>query len=171
MNPSYDEALKQYYENGPRTDWQPQFVSAYATMHPWEDFAETFATYLDMVSTLDTAYHVGLLATPPPLQDLNAVMVQYQQVGVALNELNRSMGLLDVVPEVLTPGVKGKMEFVDHVTVAGASRNAEQIAVAPTADRDAPSRARQPGARELLPHDRSAVARGRSLRTVEDQSL
>jgi hypothetical protein len=124
MNPSYEEALKRYYENGAPTDWQPQFVSAYATMHPWEDFAETFATYLDMVSTLDTAYHVGLLATSPSLQDLDAMVVQYQQVGVALNELNRSMGLLDVVPEVLTPGAKEKMEFVHQVTVAGASRGA-----------------------------------------------
>jgi hypothetical protein len=34
------------------------------------------------------------------------------------------MGLLDVVPEVLTPGAKEKMEFVHQVTVAGASRGA-----------------------------------------------
>ncbi|MGK9518001.1 putative zinc-binding metallopeptidase, partial [Salmonella enterica subsp. enterica] len=46
---SYAEALDQHYQNGPRPDWQQTCVSAYATMHPWEDWAETWAHYLHMM--------------------------------------------------------------------------------------------------------------------------
>jgi hypothetical protein len=114
-DPSYSQALNQYYESGPPANWQAQFVSAYATMHPWEDFAETFATYLDMISTLDTAYHIGFVNTLP-IHNLDAMVTQYQQLGVALNELNRSMGLLDIAPKVLTGVVKGKMRFIQQLT-------------------------------------------------------
>lgn len=117
MRLNYQDALKSYYETGPPADWQSQFVSAYATVHPWEDFAETFATYLDMVGLLDTAYHHHFSGEPPPVCDLDAMMKQYQRVGIALNELNRSMGTLDVVPEVLTPVVKQKIHFVHQLTV------------------------------------------------------
>ncbi len=86
-------------------------------MHPWEDFAETFATYLDMVSTLDTAYMSAFLAYSSP-PDLDAMIVQYQQLGISLNELNRSIGLLDVVPEVISPIVKEKMRFIHQLTAS-----------------------------------------------------
>ena len=52
-NPTYAEGLERYYKDGPPADWAQNFISAYATMHPWEDFAETWATYLDMISGLD----------------------------------------------------------------------------------------------------------------------
>jgi hypothetical protein len=114
-NPSYQDALNRYYGSAtPPSDWQSQFVSAYATMHPWEDFAETFATYLDIVSLLDTAYHVNF-SGPPPLHDLDAMVLQYQQLGISLNELNRSMGTMDVVPEIVSPGVKEKMRFIHEL--------------------------------------------------------
>ena len=115
MNPSYQEALTAYYNATPPTNWQSQFVSAYATMHPWEDFAETFAAYLDMVSLLDTAHHVNVSRSAPSLYDLDAIVAQYQQLGISLNELNRSRGTMDVVPEVVSPGVKEKMRFIHHL--------------------------------------------------------
>jgi hypothetical protein len=40
--------------------WRDNFVSAYATTHPWEDFAETFAHYLHIVDTLETANAFGI---------------------------------------------------------------------------------------------------------------
>ena len=58
---TYDAALKEYYRKGPKPDWLLNYVSAYATMHPWEDFAETFAVYLDMISSLDTAANGELI--------------------------------------------------------------------------------------------------------------
>ena len=49
---------------GRRRDWPEHFVSAYASSHPWEDFAETWAHYLHMVDTLETASAFGLSVRP-----------------------------------------------------------------------------------------------------------
>ena len=119
--PTYQQALEKYYNDGPLPDWQQRFVSAYATMHPWEDFAETFATYLDMVSVLDTALHAGFISTPACFGDLNGMLSQYKTLGVGMNEINRSMGLLDLVPEVLVTPVREKMRYI-HELVAAAKR-------------------------------------------------
>jgi hypothetical protein len=42
----YGVALEQHYQQGAPPDWQDKFISSYATMHPWEDWAETWAHYL-----------------------------------------------------------------------------------------------------------------------------
>lgn len=116
FEPSYEEGLEAHYQNGPPADWRLRFVSAYATMHPWEDFAETFSVYLDMVSALDTAEHVGVGgATATGRTDLDAMVVRYQALGLALNELNRGMGLLDLVPEVFVAPVVEKLRLIHHL--------------------------------------------------------
>jgi hypothetical protein len=121
-NPTYQEALEAYYKNGPKPNWQEQFVSAYATMHPWEDFAETFATYLDMVSVLDTAHHAEFVPAPPRFGDLDSMVRQYKSLGIGMNEINRSMGLLDLVPEVLVSPVREKMRYIHNlISNAGAT--------------------------------------------------
>ncbi len=111
FDPDYAEALERYYDQGPPADWGPSFVSAYATMHPWEDFAETFAFYLDIVSVLDTAHHLNLRAGEAP-HDLDAMLRSFHQIGLAVNELNRDMGLKDLVPEVVTPAIRNKLAYV-----------------------------------------------------------
>lgn len=107
----YNTALAQYYDRGPADAWAKQFVSEYATSHPWEDFAETFAVYLDMVSVLDTACHFGLsqcgLGEP-----VEAQIAAYQEVAIVANEFNRDMGLLDLVPQVVVPAVVEKLRFI-----------------------------------------------------------
>lgn len=110
-NPTYSDALAAYYQNGPRPDWLTHYVSAYATMHPWEDFAETFAVYLDMTSALHTASHNGLIPAIN-LRDLDAMVLAYQKLGIALNEMNRANGLLDYLPEVIAPDVHQKLAFI-----------------------------------------------------------
>ena len=60
----YQEALDRHYQTGAPAGWEENFVSAYATMHPWEDFAETWTHYLHMVDTLDTAASFGLAVDP-----------------------------------------------------------------------------------------------------------
>ena len=89
-----------------------QITSAllYSTMHPWEDFAETFAVYLDMASTLDTAFH-NQLVPQVNLTDLNWMISGYQKLGVALNEMNRNNGLLDYLPEVIAGPIERKLRF------------------------------------------------------------
>ena len=57
---SYDEAVAAHYRDGAPKDWRTKFVSSYASMHPWEDWAESWAHYLHMVDTLDTARGFGL---------------------------------------------------------------------------------------------------------------
>jgi hypothetical protein len=61
---SYETALKRHYQEGPPPDWQTSFVSSYATMHPWEDWAETWAHYLHIVDTLGTARSYGMVLSP-----------------------------------------------------------------------------------------------------------
>jgi hypothetical protein len=110
-HPGYDQALAAYYRNGPRPDWLLNYVSAYATMHPWEDFAETFAVYLDMSSSLDTAANGGLIPLVDP-SDLDAMVDAYRTLGIALNEMNRTIGLLDFLPEVFAKPIREKLRFV-----------------------------------------------------------
>jgi hypothetical protein len=119
-NPTYADALTTYYKNGPKPDWITRYVSAYATMHPWEDFAETFAVYLDMTSALHTAYHNGLIPTVD-LRDLNAMVIAYQKLGIALNEMNRANGLLDYLPEVIAPEVHRKLAFIHSLAKPAAA--------------------------------------------------
>jgi hypothetical protein len=121
-SPTYAESQGKYYKDGPVPDWQLRFISAYAAMHPWEDFAETFATYLDMVSVLDTAMHMGVQPSCDPVaSDLSVMVSHYIKLGVMLNEMNRAMGLIDYVPEILVTPVIAKMQYIHELL-----RNAAQ---------------------------------------------
>ena len=124
----YGEALKVHYANGPKDDWQEEFVSAYAASHPWEDFAETWAHYLHIVDTLETAGAFGMKVRPsirrgPELTseidfdphretDLNRLVTAWLPLTFAVNSLNRSMGQPDLYPFVLPPAVIAKLSFV-----------------------------------------------------------
>ncbi len=126
-SPTYAEAQEQYYQAGPPPVWQQNYISGYATMHPWEDFAETFATYLDMVSVLDTAWNSGIGDSLNPVSaSLDQMVKRYQKLGVVFNEINRSMGLLDLVPEVIVAPVVQKMEFI-HTLVRESARLPKQV--------------------------------------------
>jgi hypothetical protein len=124
----YGEALNRYYQDGPPSDWQDRFVSAYASSHPWEDWAETWAHYLHIIDTLETARAFGLTVHPEEVQDpsLNAT-VRFDPYGrvtietiieawlpltFAMNSLNRSMGNADLYPFVLSQPVIEKLRFV-----------------------------------------------------------
>jgi hypothetical protein len=132
-NPPYDVALKNYYQTGPKADWLLNYVSAYATMHPWEDFAETFAVYLDMASALDTAANRGLI----PLVDsgnIDAMIEAYKNLGIALNEMNRSIGLLDYLPELFAKPIHEKLRFIHSLRkLAKSPGNSSKVARDPIA--------------------------------------
>ena len=118
LNPEYGVALKAYYKDGPKPEWLFNYVSAYASMHPWEDFAETFAVYLDMVAALDTAFHGGLMPEPD-YTNLNGMVDAYQKLGVALNEMNRSNGILDFLPEMFAGPIREKLLFIHKLGKLG----------------------------------------------------
>ncbi len=114
-SPTYEDAMDAYYQQGPKPNWKSEYISAYATMHPWEDFAETFSEYLDMVSVLDTANHFQL--TNCDLHDFEEMFESYRVVGVTVNEFNRDMGLLDLVPHVFVDPVITKLRFIHSLRV------------------------------------------------------
>ncbi len=114
--PNYGDALKKYYSEGPPADWHTRYISSYAAMHPWEDFAETFATYLDMVTVLDTAQNMGFISGMDVTQaELETMTDQYTRLGVLFNEMNRSMGLLDLVPKILGSAIIVKLSFIHNL--------------------------------------------------------
>jgi hypothetical protein len=121
LSPTDADAQKRFCEEGVMPHWKCSYVSACASMHPWEDFAETFATYLDMVGVLDTAKNLNVGGDVDPLAvDLPAMLDAYILQGIAQNEMNRAMGLHDLVPEVFVPPVVAEMQFVHDLIRAAA---------------------------------------------------
>jgi hypothetical protein len=128
----YGAALKEHYEHGPPAQWEEKYVSAYASTHPWEDWAESWAHYLHMTDALETAHSTGLslrpprrdepfMSTPPhPLRpgggSFEQMMAAWLPLTYALNNLNRGLGRADSYPFVLSPTVIDKLRFV-HKTV------------------------------------------------------
>jgi hypothetical protein len=124
----YAQALGQHYQQGPPADWQDRFVSAYASAHPWEDWAETWAHFLHMSDTLETAAACGLTLRPrradePSISKVAAVgsasfdaMIQdWFALTYVLNNLNRGLGLPDGYPFVLSAVAIEKLGFVHDV--------------------------------------------------------
>lgn len=112
-SPAYQQAQQKYYEQGPLPQWETHYISAYATMHPWEDFAETFGGYLDMFSLLDTAVEHQWVDQWPA--DFSERILTYQRHAIILNEISRERGLIDLVPEVLTQPVVEKLTYIDQL--------------------------------------------------------
>jgi hypothetical protein len=127
---SYSAALERHYAVGAPIGWRESFVSAYASMHPLEDFAEVFAHFLHIADTLQTAAAFGVL--PPtrlPVHDPRAlaaastaevVGTAWIPLAKALNQLNRSMGKPDLYPFVLGPVVIAKLAFVAELVADAA---------------------------------------------------
>jgi hypothetical protein len=131
----YGEALNEHYKNGAPEDWSDHHISAYATMHPWEDWAETWAHYLHIIDTVETAYAYGISVHPViasneavlnadidrdpyEARDFNNVLSLWFPLTIALNSLNRSMGLHDLYPFVIAPEVTRKLLFIHKVCFA-----------------------------------------------------
>lgn len=124
----YQAALDRHYAQGPPDDWPERFVSAYATMHPAEDFAETVAHYLLIRGVLQSAAGYRLRVDGPPVaadpaalasdpaavdtDDLDAIVAAWLPLTYALNAIGRSLGEGDLYPFVLPPPVIDKLRFV-----------------------------------------------------------
>lgn len=126
----YASALKRYYEKGAPVNWQKNHISPYATSHPWEDWAETWAHYLHIMSTLETAYAFRLAISPDQhgkaflslsttvkrdpylVKSFNDIVSQWLPVSFVANSLSRSMGHDEFYPFVLSKPVISKLSFV-----------------------------------------------------------
>lgn len=130
----YGQALQTHYEQGAPANWAQSYISAYATMHPWEDFAETWAHYLHIVDTLETASAFGLRIHPRRTENellhadidfdphraesVEQLIEAWLPLTFAMNSLNRSMGQQDLYPFVISETVIRKLGFI-HELVHG----------------------------------------------------
>ncbi len=125
----YQQAVDRHYKDGPPPNWADRYISAYATMHPWEDWAETWAHHLHMTDTLETAraHGLSLRASAGPqeatslqarrldLHDFEDLIAGWVPLTIALNNLNRSLGTQDSYPFVLSQTAIAKLRFVHEV--------------------------------------------------------
>jgi hypothetical protein len=134
----YTAALDRNYACPPPPDWPLRHVTAYASVHPWEDWAETWAHYLQIVDTLTTAVGFGLGAADvdfeaapftrgalhdpghPGADAFLAVVNAWVELTAVLNELSRSLGQRDLCPSVLSTTAVAKLHFVHLVVSAPA---------------------------------------------------
>ncbi len=129
----YDEALQRYYANGPASHWWESHVSAYATAHPWEDFAESFAHYLHIMDTVEMADAFGVRLRPRlrtddaaaltaqvdfdpyATADFGEILEAWLPLTFMANSLNRCMGSADLYPFTLSQPACAKMAFIHRV--------------------------------------------------------
>jgi hypothetical protein len=130
----YGDAVQRHYADGPPADWPARFISAYAASQPWEDWAETWAHYLHMRATLETAAAFGLDASRARLRidpfsrdalyqgapasdgdEFLRAINAWVPLTTVVNEMSRSMGQPDLYPFVLNAAVVRKLHFVHCV--------------------------------------------------------
>lgn len=138
----YAQALQDHYARGGTVaDWQDRFVSEYASSHPWEDWAETWAHYLHMVDLLETAASYNMRLTIPgqdveveevvnPVEtgrpDFDTLVEQWVPLTLLVNSLNRSLGQEDAYPFAMSPGALEKLRYVHDVICETRSRSPSQ---------------------------------------------
>lgn len=127
----YDASLRRHYEQGAPPGWPQRFVTAYASAHPWEDWAETWAQYLQMVDALETVQACGMLLMPANPNDpvlvsgahtsagsFDQMLARWFPLSYVLNNLHRSLGMPDAYQFSLAQPVIAKLRFV-HEIVTG----------------------------------------------------
>ena len=121
-NADYQAALDRHYNEGAPPDWEENYVSSYATTHPAEDWAETFAHYLHIRDTLDTAAEFGFAPANATYErrvlgpsGFDTIIDMWLPLSWALNMVNRSMGRGDLYPFLLPVPVLDKMRFIHTV--------------------------------------------------------
>lgn len=111
----YDQALQSYYQNGPPSGWQQSYISAYASAHPLEDWAECWAHFLHIYDSLETAQQYGLTPACSVFENFEQWIHHWRDVSTIINELNRSMGTRDAYPFSVTAVVTEKLQFIGQL--------------------------------------------------------
>ncbi len=114
----YQAEIDRHYSEGPPDGWESSYISTYATMHPYEDFAETFAHYLHINETIDNARQFGLMNAAPATSFTtfrDVVIGLWIPLSIALNQINRGMGRERLYPFVIPNAVIDKLEFVASI--------------------------------------------------------
>ncbi len=138
----YGQALQRHYEQGAPADFQQRFVTAYASAHPWEDWAETWAHYLHMSDALQTAASTGLVLKPRNSDEpavtqsmlkqsaegsFDRMMDAWFPLTYVINNLNRGLGLADGYPFVLSTPMIEKLRFIHETIAEAAAANVSDV--------------------------------------------
>lgn len=121
----YAQALERHYAKPASNEWSSDFISAYASAHPHEDFAECWAHYLHMIDSLETAAENGLASgrgTSARPRRFDSLANAWQELTIGWNELNRSLGHEDAYPFTLTVRVREKLAFIHDLIRKHGSR-------------------------------------------------
>ena len=127
----YQQSLRKHYANGPARNWQQSYISGYASSHPWEDFAETWAHYLHIVDTLEMAFAFGIHIKPGIAESsgpgvaldfdphdpgsIDRLIEAWLPLTFAVNSIIRCMGEADFYPFLLSPRAVAKMGFIHEL--------------------------------------------------------
>ena len=109
---NYGQAIKTYYSKKYRATRIGHYISHYAQSHPYEDWAEVWAHYLHMIDTLETAGDYDLHCGGETFDKFDETLAKWSELTMVLNSLNRSMGLEDAYPFVLSETTLKKLRFV-----------------------------------------------------------
>lgn len=121
----YGDAVSRHYAQPEDTSnsWVASHISQYATVHPYEDWAESFAHYLHIHDTLQTARSFDLSPSSLPAESFGELIDRWLELSRGLNEVNRSMGRSLLYPFVLAPMVIRKLAFVDRMIRQASGRH------------------------------------------------
>jgi hypothetical protein len=128
---SYADEIARHYRFGAPEDWRQSYISEYATMHPWEDFAECFAHYLHIADAIDTSREAGMVLhadrvrfsaprdiAPPESYDdvpVERMLFDWKWMALFFNRVNTAMGKNPLYPFEIPPPVVAKLAFIHRV--------------------------------------------------------
>lgn len=126
----YSQALDTYYKTPTQSNWNDFFISPYASSHAWEDWAESWAHYMHMMDTLETAWSFGIDIHRPEMKavvsndpytisNFDHIINMWLPLTFAVNSLNRSMGHADFYPFIISVPVIEKLRFIHKVCGVG----------------------------------------------------
>ena len=139
---SYQDEIARHYKFGAPDNWRESYISEYATMHPWEDFAECFAHYLHITDTMETAGASGMMLSTQRINDyagpaisprfdysaetFESLLSDWDWLQTFFNRINRSMGKGDLYPFEIGEVVARKLAFVHKVVITSSTKSAVQ---------------------------------------------
>ena len=125
---NYSRALQRHYNLGPPPDWRDHYLTAYASAHPHEDWAETAANLMHLTDIADSFVGSGFRAPdisddwqPYAESDPDRLIRASVSIALGVNHINRSMGLSDLYPFVICPSARRKLHFAHHWLRTGAA--------------------------------------------------
>jgi hypothetical protein len=129
----YGKALQKYYKTTTQKNWQKSYISEYATSHPWEDWAETWAHYLHIMDMVETGYFFRISVKPTvknkvlktrvsfdpyKMQNFDTIIQTCVPLSFAVNSMNRAMGIPDIYPFVISPAIVEKLRFIHRLLLS-----------------------------------------------------